>query len=94
MAVRQTADCMCVSMATAGRVPVLNLETTNGGADLEIPADYSARLETATVNGGWDIDYPLVVQGRIARRLTSDLGDGGPPIRAVTTNGGVSIDRR
>lgn len=72
----------------------LDLETTNGGVTLEIPSDYAARLETGTVNGSWDIDFPLVVQGRISRRLTADLGGGGSLIRAVTTNGRVRIDRR
>ena len=33
--------------------------TTNGGVHLEVPANYSARLETSTVNGGMHADYPL-----------------------------------
>ena len=71
----------------------LDVETTNGGIDLMIPEGYSARIETGTVNGGIDIDFPVTVQGRIGRRLTTTLGDGGPTIRAVTTNGGVKIRR-
>lgn len=72
----------------------LDLETTNGGVTLEIPSTYAARLETGTVNGSWDIDYPIVVRGRLGRRLTTELGDGGSLVRAVTTNGRVRIDRR
>jgi hypothetical protein len=34
------------------------------------------------------------VQGSIGRRLTTQLGNGGATIRAVTTNGGVTIHRR
>jgi DUF4097 and DUF4098 domain-containing protein YvlB len=71
----------------------LDVRTTNGGIELLVPADYSADLETGTVNGGLDIDFPVQVQGRISRRITTRLGDGGAPIRAVTTNGGVSVRR-
>jgi hypothetical protein len=34
------------------------------------------------------------VQGRITRQLTTTLGGGGAKVRAITTNGGVSIHRR
>jgi hypothetical protein len=71
----------------------LDVETTNGGVTLIVPSDYSARLETGTVNGGIDIDFPVTVQGRIGRRLEATLGEGGPPVRVVTTNGGVRIGR-
>ena len=72
----------------------LDVRTTNGGVELAIPANYSARLETGTVNGGMDIGFPITVQGRINRRLTTQLGDGGSLVRVTTTNGGVSIRRR
>jgi hypothetical protein len=71
----------------------LDVETTNGGIKLSVPADYSAQLETGTVNGGFDVDFPVTVRGRIGRRLSTTLGEGGPTIRAVTTNGGVHIRR-
>jgi len=70
-----------------------DVETTNGGVVLTVPEGYSARLETGTRNGGLDIDFPVTVQGRLNRRLEMTLGNGGAPIRAVTTNGGVSIRR-
>jgi hypothetical protein len=69
----------------------LDLSTTNGGVVLEIPRGYNAELETGTVNGGMNIDFPITVQGRISRRITTTLGKGGPLVRAVTTNGGVRI---
>lgn len=72
----------------------LDAETTNGGVELIVPRGYSADLETGTVNGGIDIDFPVTVSGRIGRRLNTTLGDGGPPIRVVTTNGGVKIRSR
>lgn len=71
----------------------LDVETTNGGVTLEVPVDYSARLETGTVNGGIHLDFPVTVQGRIGRRLATTLGEGGPTVRAMTTNGGVRIVR-
>lgn len=73
----------------------LDGQTQNGPVVLSLPSDYSARLETGTVNGLMNIDYPITLQGRISfRRLTTDIGSGGPPIRAVTTNGPVTVRRR
>jgi DUF4097 and DUF4098 domain-containing protein YvlB len=72
----------------------LDVTTTNGGVVLEVPADFNAHLEAGTVNGGIHIDFPVRVQGRLDRQLSTDLGSGGPTIRAVTTNGGVRVNRR
>jgi len=76
----------------------LDVETRNGGVRMFLPAGYSAELETGTVNGGLNIDFPVTVQGLITgrqnRRITTTLGSGGPRIRAITTNGGVTISRR
>ena len=71
----------------------LDVKTSNGGVDMAIPVNYSARLETSTVNGGLRLDYPVTVQGEIGRELTATLGSGGATIRAITTNGGVTIKR-
>lgn len=71
----------------------LDAQTTNGGVTVVVPADYSAQLETGTVNGGFDIDFPITIRGKIGRRLSTTLGEGGPTIRAMTTNGGVHIVR-
>jgi hypothetical protein len=72
----------------------LDVTTTNGGVTLEVPPDYNAHLETGTVNGGVHMDFPVRVQGRLDRELSTDLGSGGPTIRARTTNGGVVVKRR
>ena len=71
----------------------LDVETTNGPVNLRLPRNYSAELETGTVNGpmNFDLDQPIPVRGRITRRIRAQLGDGGPPIRAVTTNGPVVL---
>jgi DUF4097 and DUF4098 domain-containing protein YvlB len=72
----------------------LDAETENGPVTLTVPKNYAAHLETGTVNGPMNIDLPITVQGHInLRRLSTDIGGGGPTIRAVTTNGPVSVER-
>lgn len=73
----------------------LDAETTNGPVNLTVPEPYSAQLEFGTVNGPMTVGFPLTVtiQGRVGRRITTKLGDGGAPIRVVTTNGPVEIQR-
>jgi hypothetical protein len=72
----------------------LDVETRNGGIRMTIPEHYSAALETGTTHGGIKIDFPITMQGTYGRRLTTTLGAGGAPLRAITTNGGVTIRRR
>lgn len=69
----------------------MDVSTMNGGVKMNVPANYSAKLETATVNGGISIDFPVTVQGEIDKKLSVNLGNGGPLVRVVTTNGGVKI---
>ncbi|HSJ62289.1 MAG TPA: hypothetical protein VK922_00160 [Gemmatimonadaceae bacterium] len=72
----------------------LDAETANGPATLSIPSRYSARLETGTTNGPMVIDYPMTLQGRIDRHITTTIGDGGPTVRVVTTNGPLRVRQR
>jgi hypothetical protein len=72
----------------------LDLQTTNGGVRVAIPAGYSAELETGTVHGRLRIDFPVTIQGRLDRHLSTVLGAGGATVRATTTNGGVTITRK
>jgi len=72
----------------------LDVETQNGGIRLTLPEQYSASLETATTNGRINIDFPVAAEGRVTRNLTTTLGAGGARLRAVTTNGGVTIRKR
>ncbi|MGD8727397.1 MAG: DUF4097 family beta strand repeat-containing protein, partial [Gemmatimonadales bacterium] len=72
----------------------LDVQTTNGGVTLVVPDGYDAHLEAGTTNGGLRFDFPVTVQGRIDRTISTDLGDGGAPIRVRTTNGGVSVERK
>ncbi len=71
----------------------LDVRTTNGGVQLAVPEDYSAHLEAGTTNGGMRFAFPIMVQGRLDRRIAIDLGEGGRPIRVMTTNGGVVVRR-
>ena len=72
----------------------VDLRTTNGGVTMHVPAGYSARLETGTVNGGINLDFPVTVEGLVNRTIRTTLGEGGALIRAMTTNGGVSLIRK
>jgi hypothetical protein len=72
----------------------LDAETSNGPIELTIPERYSAKLETSTMNGPMDIDIPITITGRFTgKRINTTLGDGGPTIRAVTTNGPLTVHR-
>lgn len=79
----------------------LDVATTNGGVHLMLAENYAANFETGTVNGGFRSDIPALnvtqedVKGPVrhnrATRLNLALNGGGPPIRVITTNGGVNI---
>lgn len=71
----------------------MDVQTTNGGVQLSIPENYSAHLETGTVNGGVNFGFPLTVQGKIEKNISTDLGSGGATVRLMTTNGGVSVKK-
>ena len=73
----------------------LDSETENGPVVLTLPQRYSAHLEIGTVNGPLRLDIPVTVQGRINfHHISTDIGSGGPPVRAVTTNGPVTVRSR
>lgn len=71
----------------------LDAETRNGPVTLTIPSDYNATLESGTVNGSFTSDVPITmtIRGRLGRSFSGTLGQGGPTIRAVATNGPVRI---
>lgn len=73
--------------------PGLDAETVNGPVTLTVPSDYNARLETGTVNGPFTSDVPITmtIRGRVGRPFIGTLGQGGPTIRAMATNGPVRI---
>jgi DUF4097 and DUF4098 domain-containing protein YvlB len=71
----------------------LDARTTNGGVNVMMPERYSAHLETGTVNGGINVDFPMTVRGELTKRLSTDIGAGGPTIHVETTNGGVNVHK-
>lgn len=71
----------------------IQLRTTNGRIEVALPEGLSARIDASTTNGGITTDFPITVQGRFGRRLTGVVGEGGPEIRAATTNGGIRLTR-
>src|SRR3954470_1325087 len=72
----------------------LDVETRNGGIRMTLPKNFSAQLEAGTTHGGISVDFPVIVQGRIRTHLETTIGAGGPKLRAMTTNGGVTIRQR
>lgn len=70
----------------------LDVATSNGGVHLELPAAYNAHLVTSTVNGRIHApaDLRRLFEGR---RLDTDLGRGGAPVRVETRNGGVHVNQ-
>jgi hypothetical protein len=71
----------------------LDAETVNGPVTLTVPSGYNAELETGTVNGPFTSDVPITmtIRGRVGRPFIGTLGQGGPPVRVLTTNGPVRI---
>lgn len=72
----------------------LRVETTNGSVRLELPKDFSAKVEASTVNGSIRTDFPITVSGEIGKHLSFTVGSGGREIEAKTTNGSIPITRR
>jgi DUF4097 and DUF4098 domain-containing protein YvlB len=86
-----------IDAALSGSTPIgdgVDLRTTNGGITVALPQDYNARLEAASTNGGFSADFPITVQGRLGRTISTTIGHGGALVRAETVNGGVRIRRR
>ena len=69
----------------------LDVTTTNGGITWTLPRDYSAQLFTSTNMGGIRTGLPVTKTGMFHKEITANLGKGGAPVRAVTTNGGISV---
>jgi len=74
----------------------LDARTTNGGVNVSMPAAYSAHFETATVNGHLNANFDMTVHGNlsdVSKKLSTDIGGGGPTIHVETINGGVNVKR-
>jgi DUF4097 and DUF4098 domain-containing protein YvlB len=74
----------------------LDARTTNGGINISMPAGYNAHFETATVNGHLNANFDMTVHGNLSevtKKLSTDIGSGGPTIHVETTNGGVNVKK-
>ncbi len=74
----------------------LDVQTINGGVDMQFPHDYSAHLELSTRNGSLQTNYPVTQRGGNRSSgvdLSFDVGSGGALVRAVTTNGSIHLLR-
>ncbi|WP_201984607.1 DUF4097 family beta strand repeat-containing protein [Hymenobacter rubidus] len=71
----------------------LDVSTTNGGIHWKLPRTYSAQLISSTNMGGIHTSLPVTKSGMFHKEVTASLGQGGAPVRAVTTNGGISVDQ-
>jgi len=71
-------------------------ETVNGSISLVFPAGTNANLEFRTVNGSIKIpDGIRLGKGEISRKkLSGQIGTGGPEISAHTVNGGITLRSR
>ena len=70
----------------------LDAEAQNGPVNLIVPRKYSAWLQTGTIHGPTSFDY--AIERHRSGHLTVTLGQGGPPVRVVTSNGPFTISER
>lgn len=72
----------------------LEFATVNGGIDLSLPSNLSARVNAQTLNGEISSDFDMTMQGRISRREFSGLiGSGGRELDIKTVNGNIQLRR-
>jgi hypothetical protein len=72
----------------------IDARTTNGSIFINVPENYSARLETGTRRGNFYVNLPVEKKRGNNYELNFDLGAGGATIRAATANGQVTIKSR
>lgn len=71
----------------------LDVQTTNGGIRWTLPADYSAQLLTSTNMGQIRSAFPITRTGLLNKELALTMGKGGPAVKAITTNGSISLNQ-
>jgi DUF4097 and DUF4098 domain-containing protein YvlB len=72
----------------------LDVSTTNGGISWTLPRAYSAQLFASTGSGHIRTNLPNVNTNSRRQELSARLGEGGAPVKAVTSNGSVSVEQR
>lgn len=70
----------------------MEARTTNGSITLSLPADIKATVDAETTHGTVSSDFDeLVHRSRSRRHLEGAIGNGGPLIRLLTTNGSIRL---
>lgn len=69
----------------------LDVATTNGGITWFLPASYSAQFFTSTNSGSIRSAWPMSLPKGRYREVKTMLGAGGQPVKAITTNGSITI---
>ncbi|UOQ70094.1 DUF4097 family beta strand repeat-containing protein [Hymenobacter cellulosilyticus] len=70
----------------------LDVETQNGSITWDLPKNYSARLFAATTVGSISAGkLPVTSSATLQKVVTATLGQGGAPLRAVTTKGSIKL---
>lgn len=72
----------------------IDVRTTNGNVQINVPENYSARLETVARSRKFRGDFPIAEMPHANGEFNFNLGAGGAVIRATTVNGQISIQRR
>lgn len=104
LTIRQAADGQQIRATTTNGAVLLTFaefhdnsvtaETTHGNVTLRLPADTNARLSARTSFAHIVTDLPLSSTEEISKHeLRGQIGKGGPLISAMTTTGGVHIER-
>jgi hypothetical protein len=70
------------------------LRTTNGAIHITLPENIRADLDASTTNGNVTSALPLSLEGKISQRgMEGKINGGGPPLKLLTKNGGITIER-
>jgi hypothetical protein len=77
----------------------VDLETVNGGVQLDMPSESKATIAARCVNGGVHVDNLDIAREEQSsefdkkRRLNGTMNGGGASVKMNTTNGGIHISR-
>lgn len=69
----------------------LDAEAEYGPVTLRVPRDFNAQLEIGAEHGPMDIDFPLTLTHFGGTSIETQLGSGGPRVRAVARYGPMSM---
>ncbi len=72
----------------------LDVSTTNGSVTVSVPENYSAHLEARAYSGSFTFSIPITVPKPLERKVVTDLGNGGAPLRISTINGSMIFKTR